>query len=857
MYKKIAVSIFVLIVLFFSVAVVFYVHGLPVLVQNEKIIGLVKKEVAKNFNVDLEIKDHALKTDLSPYIKFSAGSILISKEGVKLLEIKNLDGAISLTRVLNKKIILKKLVADNIFADVNKLTELAPKEPQEPEESDWSVELADSAPLLLKNLTALYGTDIKISGKDITLNDDFTLNINNSGVVVNAVLDKKGVLSLALNSKNFNVQDAVKLLLTIPEAREPLSYFGNAGGNFSFDLKIANEDVNGKINFNTLRLNLIPLENLPVTAAGLVTIDSNQILLKNFEGHYGKSKENKARMEGSVKDYMKSADTEIVIRGTATNELTKDYISKLAGVKIELVGEMPTRLTVKSKNNIVDMDWNFRVRKGKDVLLEGLSFSPPAYDRMLRANFRLENDVFKINHIDYFIAETIKRGMDIKPIISITGNLDAKRDFAIKDMGFEFTRPLPSEFLNLFTQAKTFKNGTIAGHLTYIDEGGVPYIDGKLVMADVRIPDQRISIKKGVMSTDRDNILLNADGRFRRSNYHFDGKISNRITLPIVVKDVHFKLDDMDVERILNSLNQEQAQHENDEEGTIVFEPNIIVVEKCNLRLDKGKYRTIEFGNLDANLTLDKNGNLNIQSNKFDFAEGISTLKVVCDLVKQKYYIRLGAKDINIDAVATSLFDLEKQITGKASALLELNTDETFRMNGLIKFTVKDGSITQLGFIQYVLNAAALFRNPTLLSPSTIMDLVNVPEGTFKTIDGEMNIKDNIVSRMKIKSLSPQLSSFITGRMNLETGDSSLRIYTKFSGKNKGIAGFLRNISLNNLARKIDIGENRNNTANYYAAEIAQLPKLEVGEEHSQIFLTKVEGDVERNNFISSLKKIK
>ena len=35
------------------------------------------------------------------------------------------------------------------------------------------------------------------------------------------------------------------------------------------------------------------------------------------------------------------------------------------------------------------------------------------------------------------------------------------------------------------------------------------------------------------------------------------------------------------------------------------------------------------------------------------------------------------------------------------------------------------------------------------------------------------------------------------------------------------------------------------------------IPELEIGEEESQVFLTKVDGDVINFNFLSSLKKIK
>ena len=72
----------------------------------------------------------------------------------------------------------------------------------------------------------------------------------------------------------------------------------------------------------------------------------------------------------------------------------------------------------------------------------------------------------------------------------------------------------------------------------------------------------------------------------------------------------------------------------------------LIVIEKFMFKLKEGKYKDVNFGNLHANLTLDKDGVLEVQSNKFDIAEGISTLKVKSDLIKNKYYLRLGVKPI-------------------------------------------------------------------------------------------------------------------------------------------------------------------------------------------------------------------
>ena len=142
-----------------------------------------------------------------------------------------------------------------------------------------------------------------------------------------------------------------------------------------------------------------------------------------------------------------------------------------------------------------------------------------------------------------------------------------------------------------------------------------------------------------------------------------------------------------------------------------------------------------------------------------------------------------------------------------------------------------------------------------MLSPSTFVDLVNIPDGNFDNIKGELHLKNNVIELIKIRSKSPQLSSFIVGRFDLDSRDAILRIYTKMSNRHKGFYGVLRNVSLNALANRIPLGNS--NETNYYSAEIKQLPPLDVPEKDCQIFLTKVDGDVEHNNFISSLKRIK
>ena len=396
--------------------------------------------------------------------------------------------------------------------------------------------------------------------------------------------------------------------------------------------------------------------------------------------------------------------------------------------------------------------------------------------------------------------------------------------------------------------------------------GAYPILDGNMKAEKIIIPSQRIFLKSGEFSTNNGLIHLNAFGKYKRSNYEFTGNIVNAIKFPIVIKDVNLSLDYLDVYKAITAQNSPQQTNEvavsydtenvDMGEGSTDFDIGNLIIERCNFALKKGVYKDINFGNLNATMSLDKNSILNLDSNKFDIAEGYSSVKVNCDLKKSKYNLRLGVVNVDSDKIASSLLNLKREISGKASGLIDISTDNSLKLDGSIRFLIKNGTIQKVGLVEYIMKVAALFRNPlTMISPSTFSDLVNIPEGNFDKINGEIILKDNVIEMMKIKSSSPQLSSYIAGRYDLEAKDASLRIYTKFSSYKKGFAGALRNISLNSLANRMSMSSN--NDANYYAAELEQIPPIEADDKDAQIFLTKVEGDVEHNNFLSSLKKIK
>lgn len=906
-----------------SIPFVFYLKALPAAVSNPKVIRFVENKVNKYTDLNIEIKNPVLKTEFSPVISFKTDGIKLSKNNIEIFNVKNLDAEISFKDLFKKRIILNRFGLDYIFADVNRLMALVPsqKEQKKQNENEWEIDFYDSVLSLKKSLILYklepdvyvklnadnleidntqkvqkfihFDIDTKIKKNDSILHfaiaddnrvviknksiivDDCVLDINKSNVHINAKASRKDGINVNLSSKKFKVQDVIDIVnsnIIINNGREMLAFFKDMNGDFDFDINLTKNDMNGSINLNKSSLKIIPVSNLPITVnKGTVLLTSKDITFKDFEGFYGTQTLNQLSLNGIMKDYTKSCDTEVIITTVATNDFAKNYLSKLTGIPLEIIGKAGTRIIVKSINNKIDVDWASKLAKGDDILVDGASLTPTGWDRAVQATLHFENNILNIKDINYFIAQELVKGSKVKPVLTLNGNVDCSKPVPlVQDLGFNIPNPLPSEFLNVLIGQRLFKGGKFSGDLAVLNNGPYPVIKGNMKAENIRIPSQRIAIKNGELFTDKNTIHLVADGRYKRTKFDFSGDIANGLKYPIVIKDVNFGMDNIDVDKILKSFNKQntdavknapQVSVDADENDTaadeaVVFDVNNLIIERCIFRLKEGKFKDINFGNIAANLTLDKNNILELKSNRFDIAEGISSLKVHCDLKKHKYNIKLGVKDINSDTMSTTLLNLPREISGKASGIMDLYTDDSLKLNGIMKFVVNDGQIQKIGLVEYVMKFAALFRNPlAMISPSTLSDMVNVPEGKFKKISGDMLIKNNVIEMMKIKSSSPQLSSFIVGRYEIESGDATLRIYTKFSNTKKGFAGALRSISLNSLANRIPLSSR--NDAQYYAAELEQLPKLEIGEDESQVFLTKVDGDVVNNNFLSSLKKIK
>lgn len=894
-----------------------YIKVLPFMVNSTFIHKQITSILKQNFDMDLKIDNINLKTYLKPQIDLNIDNLYLTKENKELINLKDFSSSLQFGDILNKKIKLNHLLADTIIIDLDDLINAVSKietKKQNTQALDIKLDLYNSK-LELKKLIVSYklnNTLIAINSNDISIvqkenykvlnskvkvevnkgnknylkitlaakdeirifDDNLQINnlkvlINKSDVLINSKVDLKNI-NVNVKSNNFNLVDIFNLInsdLIISNGEQLMAPLANPKGKIKFDLTLNNNEISGLINPNETQLEIKDITNLPIKVeAGKIVILKDKIDFQNLIGYWGKNKQNSIKIYGDIKDYYKTFDSNITIDTKINNEFFNDYLAKLINnTKLFVSKPAGTRIIYKAKNNIMDITWLAKIPKGVNFGVSNEKSALSDYDRAVKGDFNINGNNLNIKNINYYIAPDIRKGVKIEPIFVIDGKMDLAGN--IDKLNFSFKKEMPCELLNVVLGPKTFRKGTIKGNI------GVKFKDKKpQLLADMEInktfvPSQRLAIKEARLFTDNNYINANLKGGFKRIKYDFKGKLLNKLEPPFVIDSLILELDNLDVERILASMNSANSNAQKDvkeedvekiaqADDNYFFDTNLIRINNANFKLNNGKYKDMTFSDIQALLTLDENGLLKIDSNRFNIADGISTLKLRCDLKKLQYYIRLGVKDVDSNLIAKTLLNLDKEINGKAKGLIELNGDESLKLNGDIKFEIKEGTIGKVGLIEYLLKVTSVFRNPiAMVSPATIMDIVSIPEGKFDKINGELKIKNNIVQKMDIKSYSDNLSSLIRGRIDLEKFDASIRIYTRFSNENKNIFNFLRNFSLNSLANRVQL--NTRNDSNYYQSELKDLPSISIKDEKTQIFLTQVEGDVASFNFLSSLKKIK
>lgn len=180
-------------------------------------------------------------------------------------------------------------------------------------------------------------------------------------------VDNNSNYDIKLSSKNFEIPAVIDLLnsqIVENNLSEQLAYFKDINGKFDFVINANNKGYGGNVYLKKLSFKLIPFMDLPILLNnGKVSFDDKNITLKDFKGYYNNKTSNTMDFSGTVKDYLKSVDTDLTGNAVVNNDFSQNYLSKMIGYPMLMKGKADTRVVLKSKYNKIDLTWLYMFKK--------------------------------------------------------------------------------------------------------------------------------------------------------------------------------------------------------------------------------------------------------------------------------------------------------------------------------------------------------------------------------------------------------------------------------------------------------------------------------------------------------------
>ena len=366
--KKILIILSIAFICLAALSTIVWLTIVPAVVKSKTFVNIVDKSLKNFVNLDLEIKNQKLKTSLKPTIIFSVDDLILKKEDKELVKLNNFSTSIDFKNILRRKIKLNSLKAKTLIVKADELMNLKFNTQKKEQKSKWALDYFNSD-LSCENfeisyfqnsaLMEIYMHNINLSkekgytslqfdveayikkdgktyaninssvqNKIKTLNktlqiDDLPVDINSSKMKLFLEADLKNLL-LNVKSDKFMLEDIFNLVnsdFIIPNGSNLLKPLTNPSGQVGFDVTFKNNKLSGDLKINNTKASLKDVTNIPLNIeTGSIKILEDKIKFIDLKGYYGKNKENTIAIEGDIKDYYKTFDSNIVIDTIVTNE---------------------------------------------------------------------------------------------------------------------------------------------------------------------------------------------------------------------------------------------------------------------------------------------------------------------------------------------------------------------------------------------------------------------------------------------------------------------------------------------------------------------------------------------------------
>ncbi len=477
-------------------------------------------------------------------------------------------------------------------------------------------------------------------------------------------------------------------------------------------------------------------------------------------------------------------------------------------------------------------------------------------------------DRIKLNSLRYNQTITSQnKKKSVQNQLNATGEIALLKDNVLKFKNFKIKteQPTNARIFNILFKKPTIKQGVFTTDMTINGTLTHPYVLGFLNVKSVDIPLLDSTIRDINADFRQDYINITTKANILTNDILMTAKIVNSPKPPYVVDDINIQMDALDLNVISRALDDFDADNTRTRVKTDApqIAPNMFIIKNAQINADKIIIKKANATNFKSHITLDDNQVLNIDNYNFNIANGTVNGTISYDLKNTKSHGTMTINNADAQIIAENFFDMPGQMYGTVTGDLSASctgissVDCVNTLSGEGQFKVTDGKMPKLGSLEYLLKAGNLITGGiTGLSINGIIDLITpLKTGDFKSISGDIHVKDGIADEINVYSAGKDLNMYMTGSYNIATLVADMEIYGSLSKNFSTILGKIANSSLNTLFNTIP-GVNINEINPKSTSNINKIPNFDKTN-ILRVFKADIYGDINGNNYVKSFRWIK
>lgn len=714
------------------------------------------------------------------------------------------------------------------------------------------------------------GAKIYIKGKIKDNNTDFEItgNIKNSPFVLNGniknLFQKNQLINAKFVSDNFDIS-ALKKLIKYPfvknDAQKYIDKISNPSGRINLRATVKNNVLSSKIKLNNLNFSYsdIPLK----VFSGIIELKDDKLTLYKINALIDSMP---ILVDGFITDLFKNPNVNLYVNSKPTQNFIEKYINKKAIYPLKIKGDIIYSARIRGTKDLFSAKTEINLQEDSSIYYMGSTIGDPNDPIRIFLDTNVSDNTIYVSNFQYDKLITSQNNKEfISTQLNARGyiNLD-KNNINLRNFTIKTQNPTDAKVFNILFKKMMIKQGLFTSNLVINGPIIEPKLLGDLNFTGVDIPVLDTTVKDISLSFNEKNIELKATGEVFSNKITASSTMQNKLTPPYLVENIDLYFETLDINDVLKSLNNIQIKNDMNtlSEQKQEFNLKDLIIKNAKLKADNVFVKNIFAKNLLAELSLSGKMILSLDDFQFNFAEGKVNGNLDYNLVNADTNLDLHVDNVNANAMAEALFDLQNQIFGSLTGKVNLSCNgrshkqcmET--LSGSAGFRVSEGRMPKLGSLEYLLKAANLVKSGiTGISINSLINLVTpLKTGQFDTINGDFSIKSGVADSIRIFSKGKDLSVFLTGKYNFSTLIADMTVFGKISKKMYTALGPIGNASLNTLFNTIPGFDLEETEKAQIITQINKIPGLELNENLYRVFTAEIYGDINGENYVQSFK---